>query len=170
MATTASQRPLKRVARPHLSTVPSPQQAPLARTASTSKAKTGSLKRTRSLEQTNDRAPLKRQKAIAPSPARSPARRAPPAERERGEDEKDIKKEIRRVERENFKEKYSKAFPKFTFYIHADVMEEDQEAARGLCERIEYLGGVRWSNTILIHRSDIHLLYSVSRTSSLATA
>lgn len=140
MAATASQRPAKRVARPHLSTVPSPQQAPLARTASTSKAKTGSLKRTRSLEQINDRGPLKRQKAIAPSPARSPARRAPPAERE---DEKESKKESRRAERENFKEKYSKAFPKFTFYIHADVAEEDQEAARALCARIEYLGGVR---------------------------
>ncbi|VDC01686.1 unnamed protein product [Peniophora sp. CBMAI 1063] len=138
MATTASQRPLKRVARPHLSTVPSPQQAPLARTASTSKAKTGSLKRTRSLEQTNDRGSLKRQKAIAPSPARSPARRAPPAERE---EEKEIKKEIKRAERENFKEKYSKAFPKFAFYIHADVMEDDPEAAQGLVSRIQYLGG-----------------------------
>ena len=58
------------------------------------------------------------------------------------EEKKELKKEIRRAERENFKEKYTKAFPKFTFYIHADVMEEDQEAARGLCERIEYLGGV----------------------------
>ena len=146
MATTASQRSLKRVARPHLSTVPSPQQAPLARTASTSKAKTGSLKRTRSLEHTNnERGSLKRQKAMVQSPARSPARRAPPAERE---EEKEMKKEIRRAERENFKEKYSKAFPKFTFYIHTDVTEEDHEAAKGLVARIEYLGGVRCSASI----------------------
>jgi regulatory subunit for Cdc7p protein kinase len=56
-------------------------------------------------------------------------------------------KERRRAEREaqkeEFRAKYSRAFPKFSFYLHWDVSEGDPDARQRLQGRINYMDAVR---------------------------
>jgi regulatory subunit for Cdc7p protein kinase len=62
------------------------------------------------------------------------------------EDEPKLK-ERKRVEREAQKEefriKYTRAFPKFSFYLHWDVSEGDPDARERLQARINYMDAVR---------------------------
>ncbi len=72
----------------------------------------------------------KRPKPVSPSPSIIPALQ----ERRRAE---------REAQKEEFRIKYTRAFPKFSFYLHWDVSEGDPDARERLHSRINYMDAVR---------------------------
>ncbi|KAI0030773.1 Dfp1/Him1, central region-domain-containing protein [Vararia minispora EC-137] len=127
----------------HLSTVPSPQQVPLSRSVSVA----SSLKRPRSPDYSRDPASLKRQKAVAVPRSPAPAASQQIANTFK-DDDHDPRKERRRQERldrervqEEWRIKYTKAFPTFSFYFDSDVGEDDPALKERLEQRILSLGG-----------------------------
>jgi len=97
----------------------------------------------------------KRPKPVAPSPSVILAPQ---------EDESKLK-ERKRVEREAQKEefriKYTRAFPKFSFYLHWDVFDGDPDARERLQARINYMDAVCL---------DFHFSYIDTDTESSVTA
>ncbi len=79
----------------------------------------------------------KRPKAVPPSPSPLPAPQEDeprPKERKRAE---------REAQKEEFRVKYTRAFPKFSFYLHLDVSEGDPDARERLQARIHHMDAVR---------------------------
>lgn len=78
----------------------------------------------------------KRPKPVPPSPSVTPAL----------QEEESRLKERKRVEREaqkeEFRVKYTRAFPKFSFYLHWDVSDGDPDARERLQARINHLDAV----------------------------
>ena len=56
---------------------------------------------------------------------------------------KEKKRAEREAQNEDFRAKYSRAFPKFSFYLHWDVSEGDPDAREKLHVRINYMNAVR---------------------------
>ena len=87
----------------------------------------------------------KRPKPVSPSPSIIPAL----------QEEESKFKERKRVERESqneeFRVKYTRAFPKFSFYLHWDVSGGDPDARERLHARINHLDSVRLYFSCLIH-------------------
>ena len=84
------------------------------------------------------------------------------------EDESKLK-ERKRVERESQKEefriKYTRAFPKFSFYLHWDVSEGDPDARERLHARINYMNAVCLDFLLPYIDADAGLCNSELRTS-----
>lgn len=79
----------------------------------------------------------KRPKPVSPSPSTIPAfQEEEPKIKER-------KRAEREAQKEEFRVKYSRAFPKFSFYLHWDVSEGGPEARERLQARINYMDAVR---------------------------
>ena len=94
----------------------------------------------------------KRPKPVSPSPSIIPAlQEEEPKIKER-------KRAEREAQREEFKAKYTRAFPKFSFYLHWDVSEGDPDAGERLQARINYMDSVR-----LCFFSSIHPTLKLSR-------
>lgn len=126
MATTNRRPPL--APRPLSLQIPS-VVSPLKRSAS------GVSKRARSPDlagETNS----KRVKGSPPSPAKSTAREDERKERERKKMERDAQKE-------EFRIKYTRAFPSWVFYFDLDLLDPDSASAKEYLEaKVRQLGGV----------------------------
>jgi regulatory subunit for Cdc7p protein kinase len=88
----------------------------------------------------------KRPKPVPPSPSVTPA----PQEEELKLKER--KRAEREAQKEEFRVKYTRAFPKFSFYLHWDVSEGDPDARERLQARINYMDAVRFGSTFLTYR------------------
>ena len=130
---TLTRRPLEgKRSLPQLTTTGSP----LARLSTRSLSST--TKRPRSPDALFDIQQLntKRPKPVPPSPSVIPALQ---------EDElklKERKRAEREAQKEEFRIKYTRAFPKFSFYLHWDISEGDPDARERLQARINYLDAV----------------------------
>jgi regulatory subunit for Cdc7p protein kinase len=87
----------------------------------------------------------KRPKPVSPSPSIIPALQ------EEDSKFKERKRAEREAQREEFRAKYTRSFPKFSFYLHWDVSEGDPDARERLHARINYLDAVRLYFSCLIH-------------------
>jgi regulatory subunit for Cdc7p protein kinase len=123
----------------HLTTVPSPQQVSISRSVSVS----SNLKRPRSPDYLQDPASLKRQKAATVSRSPAPSVSQQTVTTTAKDEEAELRREQRRIDREQFRIKYTKAFPSWSFYFDSDVAEHEPGLKEALEERIEALGGVR---------------------------
>jgi regulatory subunit for Cdc7p protein kinase len=56
---------------------------------------------------------------------------------------KEKKRAEREAQKEEFRLKYTRAFPKFSFYLHWDVSDGDPDARERLQARINYMDAVR---------------------------
>jgi regulatory subunit for Cdc7p protein kinase len=83
----------------------------------------------------------KRPKPVPPSPS---VNLAP---QEEDPNLKERKRAEREAQKEEFRVKYSRAFPKFSFYLHWDVSEGDPDARERLQARINYMDAVRLAST-----------------------
>ncbi|KAI0066229.1 hypothetical protein BV25DRAFT_1821148 [Artomyces pyxidatus] len=63
-----------------------------------------------------------------------------PAPQDEDPKAKDRRRAEREAQREEFKIKYSRAFPGFSFYIHWDVADGDEEVKENLIARIQQMG------------------------------
>lgn len=131
---TLTRRPLERKrSLPQLTTTGSP----LARLSTRSLSST--TKRPRSPDSLLDTPQFlnaKRPKPVPPPPSVIPAPQ---------EDEpkfKERKRAEREAQKEEFRTKYTRAFPKFSFYLHWDVSEGDPDARERLQARINYMDAV----------------------------
>jgi regulatory subunit for Cdc7p protein kinase len=79
---------------------------------------------------------LKRPKPVPPSPSVTPALQ------EEESKLKERKRAERDAQKEEFRIKYTRAFPKFSFYLHWDVSEGDPDARERLQARINHLDAV----------------------------
>src|SRR6266403_4685042 len=79
----------------------------------------------------------KRPKPVSPSPSIVPA----PQEEE--SKLKERKRAEREAQKEEFRVKYTRAFPKFSFYLHWDVSEGDPDARERLRARVNHMDAVR---------------------------
>jgi regulatory subunit for Cdc7p protein kinase len=79
----------------------------------------------------------KRPKPVSPSPS------IIPAVQEEDSKFKERKRADREAQKEEFRVKYTRAFPKFSFYLHWDVSEGDPDARERLQARINYMDAVR---------------------------
>ncbi len=87
----------------------------------------------------------KRPKPVSPSPSIVPA----PQEEE--SKLKERKRAEREAQKEEFRVKYTRAFPKFSFYLHWDVSEGDPDARERLRARVNHMDAVRLCFFLLIH-------------------
>jgi regulatory subunit for Cdc7p protein kinase len=78
----------------------------------------------------------KRPKPVPPSPSVTPALQ------EEESKLKDRKRAEREAQKEEFRVKYTRAFPKFSFYLHWDVSEGGPDARERLQARINHLDAV----------------------------
>jgi regulatory subunit for Cdc7p protein kinase len=114
-----------------------PIGSPLARLSTRSLS--SAAKRPRSpdaLLDTQQSLNAKRPKPVAPSPSVILAPQ---------EDEsklKERKRAEREAQKEEFRIKYTRAFPKFSFYLHWDVSDGDPDARERLQARINYMDSV----------------------------
>ncbi|KAI0319190.1 Dfp1/Him1, central region-domain-containing protein [Amylostereum chailletii] len=137
---TVARRPIVHRPTPH----PHPPFSPRPNMGTRSTSVSGSLKRARSPERPVDHLLLnvKRQKSApshSPAPTTAPQSAAP---RDEDAKAKEQKRANREFQKEEFRIKYSRAFPSFTFYFHTDVYE-DTSAKERLVMRIEQMGSVR---------------------------
>jgi regulatory subunit for Cdc7p protein kinase len=79
----------------------------------------------------------KRPKPVSPSPSIIPALQ------EEESKLKERKRAEREAQKEDFRIKYTRAFRKFSFYLHWDVSEGDPDARERLHARINYMDAVR---------------------------
>jgi regulatory subunit for Cdc7p protein kinase len=79
----------------------------------------------------------KRPKPVSPSPSIISALQ------EEESKSKERKRVEREAQREEFRAKYTRAFLKFSFYLHWDVSEGDLDARERLHARINYMDAVR---------------------------
>jgi hypothetical protein len=119
--------------------------SPLSRLSTRSLSSTA--KRPRSPDALDSQQPLnaKRPKPVSPSPSIIPALQ------EEDPKYKERKRAEREAQREEFRAKYTRAFPKFSFYLHWDVSEGDPDARERLHTRINYMDAVRLYFSCLIH-------------------
>lgn len=75
----------------------------------------------------------KRPKPVPPSPSLTPALQ------EDDSKQKERKRAEREAQKEEFRVKYTRAFPKFSFYLHWDISEGDPDARERLQTRIHHL-------------------------------
>ncbi|KAI9509184.1 Dfp1/Him1, central region-domain-containing protein [Russula earlei] len=75
----------------------------------------------------------KRPRPVPPSPS------VLPAPQEEDPKPKEKKRAEREAQKEEFRVKYTRAFPKFSFYLHWDVSEGDPDARERLQARINYM-------------------------------
>ena len=79
----------------------------------------------------------KRPKPVSPSPSIIPALQ------EEELKSKERKRAEREAQREEFRVKYTRAFRKFSFYLHWDISEGDPDARERIHTRINYMDAVR---------------------------
>ena len=79
----------------------------------------------------------KRPKPVSPSPS------VMPALQEDDSKSKERKRAEREAQKEEFRVKYTRAFRKFSFYLHWDVSEGDPDARERLHARINHMDAVR---------------------------
>ena len=81
----------------------------------------------------------KRPKPVSPPPSIIPALQ------EEESKLKERKRADREAQKEEFRAKYTRAFPKFSFYLHWDVSEGDPDARERMQARINYMDAVRFN-------------------------
>jgi regulatory subunit for Cdc7p protein kinase len=62
---------------------------------------------------------------------------------------KERKRAEREAQKEEFRVKYTRAFPKFSFYLHWDISEGDPDARERLQTRIHHMDSVSTDLTTL---------------------
>ena len=67
---------------------------------------------------------------------------------------KERKRAEREAQKEEFRVKYTRAFPKFSFYLHWDVSEGDPDARERLQARIHHMDSVSADLIILCFNAD----------------
>ena len=119
--------------------------SPLSRLSTRSLSSTA--KRPRSPDALDSQQSLnaKRPKPVSPSPSIIPALQ------EEDSKSKERKRAEREAQKEEFRAKYTRAFPKFSFYLHWDISEGDPDARERLHGRITYMDAVRLYFSSLIH-------------------
>lgn len=117
--------------------------------------------------------PLKRSVSGAPKRARSPdttgdghskrAKGGPPspgtlAAREEERKERERRKTEREAQKEEFRIKYTRAFPSWVFYFDLDLLDPDSASAREYLEaKVSQLGGVRYVHYVSSEHSNLYL-------------
>jgi hypothetical protein len=66
-----------------------------------------------------------------------------------------LKRAEREAQKEEFRVKYTRAFPKFSFYLHWDISEGDPDARERLQTRIHHLDAVSADFTSMYFNADI---------------
>jgi hypothetical protein len=93
----------------------------------------------------------KRAKGGPPSPGTLAAREEERKERER-------RKTEREAQKEEFRIKYTRAFPSWVFYFDLDLLDPDSASAREYLEaKVSQLGGVRYVHYVSSEHSDLYL-------------
>jgi regulatory subunit for Cdc7p protein kinase len=115
-------------------------------------------KRPRSPDPLESQPPLsaKRPKPVPPSPSFTLAPQ---------EDDpklKDRKRAEREAQKEEFRVKYTRAFPKFSFYLHWDISEGDSDARERLQTRIHHMDAVSADLTSLCFNADMVMFVPAS--------
>ncbi len=90
----------------------------------------------------------KRPKPVPPPPSPTPA------PQEDDSKLKERKRAEREAQKEEFRIKYTRAFPKFSFYLHWDVSEGDPDARERLQARIHHMDAVGTDLTSLCFNAD----------------
>ncbi|EGO25725.1 hypothetical protein SERLADRAFT_415182 [Serpula lacrymans var. lacrymans S7.9] len=136
------------VTRRPLTSRPIPPQVPAVFSPSKAPSRSTSLsaKRARSPEPAGDvsapYASVKRPRAVPPSPSPAPLFSASAATREDERRERERKRAEREAIKEEFRIKYTRAFPSWVFYFDLDLLDPESAALRdALASRVSHLGG-----------------------------